>query len=233
MLTCSGYQREVAIAGALFLGALLPIALREHGYQAWSWFEAITFPIAVILSLRYRSVSLFAILIVLASLNRETSLFLPLIPLAVAVSNWGGRDRNKLIAMSVVGFSIAIVIRLFLMFVWPGPTNEREISIEMVRESNSIPELASLARSNVLTLLGALVVCAVIAVLLKNVKRENMLIAILTIPPLLTIYLYYALLWEVRVLLPVAILILPISLGALFKIRNIETKRDKENTFHP
>jgi len=88
MITAYGYAKSVGFSGALLLAGLLSVALRDHGYQAWSWFEAVTFAIAVILTLRFPSITLFAFLCALAALNRETALFLPLIPLAVGLSRW-------------------------------------------------------------------------------------------------------------------------------------------------
>ena len=213
MLTSLGYGKGVGLAGAFLTAALLSIALREHVYQAWSWLEGVTFALAVILSLRLQKMLPFVLLVVAASLNRETAIFIPLIPLAVAIARWRTSQRWRLIRLAVVGIVAAVVVRIGLMFVWPGPTTERTIAIETIREWNQ--QLPRLTIENLSIFLGGLIVATIIALLLRNPPRESVWIAALTVPPLVSVWLYYSLWWEVRVLLPVFILLLPIALSAV------------------
>ena len=213
MLTSFGFEKGVGMAGALLTAALLSIALRDHVYQAWSWLEGVTFALAVVVSLRAPRPILFGLLVGVASLNRETAIFLPLIPLAVALAWWNTPRRWELMRVAVAGFIVVIVMRLGLMFVWPGTTSERTIDIATIREWNQ--ELPRLTVENLSIFLGGLVVAVVVALLLRNPPKESVWIAALTVPPLVVVWLYYSLWWEVRVLLPVFIRLLPISLSAV------------------
>jgi len=116
------------------------------------------------------------------------------------------------------------------MFIWPGPApTPPGISIESIREWNLQPGNIGLTANHVLILLGSLIACAIIAMVLRNPPKESLWIGLFTIPPLIAIWLYYALLWEVRVLVPVAVLLLPISLSAVFgrptKSEGVETSQ--------
>jgi len=201
------------MAGALLTAALLSIALRDHVYQAWSWLEEVTFALAVVMSLRVPRPTLFSLLVAVASLNRETAVFLPLIPLGIAFARWNTPQRWELVKVAATGLVVAVTIRLGLMFIWPGTTSERTIDIATIREWNQ--ELPRLTIENLSIFLGGLVVAAVVSLLLRNPPRESVWIAALTVPPLVLVWLYYSLWWEVRVLLPVFILLLPISLSAV------------------
>jgi len=64
--------------------------------------------------------------------------------------------------------------------------------------------------------MGAIFITTLLGLLRGKAPRESLWIAAFTVPPLLAVWLYFALWWEVRVLLPVVILLLPISLSALF-----------------
>lgn len=213
MLTTLGFGKGLGMAGALLTAALLSIALRDHVYQAWSWLEGVIFALAVVMSLRVPRPTLFSLLVAVASLNRETAVFLPLIPLGIAFARWNTPQRWELVRVAATGFVVAIVIRLGLMFIWPGITSERTIDIATIREWNQ--ELPRLTIENLSIFLGGLVVAAVVALLLRNPPKESVWIAALTVPPLVLVWLYYSLWWEVRVLLPVFILLLPMSLSAV------------------
>ena len=97
MLTTFGFSRATGMAGALLVAVLLPLAFRDHGYQAWSWLESTFFALAIIMTLRKTPLILFALLGILAVLNRETAIVLPLIPLAIAWNHrkcGGGGDAT-------------------------------------------------------------------------------------------------------------------------------------------
>lgn len=213
MLTSFGFGKGVGLAGSFLMAALLSIALRDHVYQAWSWLEGVTFAFAVVVSLRMPNPILFSLLVGVASLNRETAIFLPLIPLSIAFARWNTPKRWELVTVAASGFVVAIAIRLGLMFFWPGTTSERAIDIATIRESNQ--EFSRLTIENLSIFLGGIVVAAIVALILRNPPKESVWIAALTVPPLVLVYLYYSLWWEVRVLLPVFVLLLPISLSAV------------------
>ena len=223
MLTALGFDRAVGLGGALLVAALLPLALRDHGYQAWSWLEAATFPLAVIMTLKKVPLFLFAILGFFAALNRETAIILPLIPLAVAWSNRQSlsppqRETRYLLMAGALACS-TLLTRLILMFIWPGQAEVRVITPDEVREWNLLPESLFLTAQRLIPFLGGLIILTCVGLVLRRYPKDSLSIAVFTIPPLVAIWIYFALWWEVRVLLPVVILLLPLALSSIFAPR--------------
>ena len=208
MLTAFGFARGWAIGGAVLIAALLPTALRNHYYQPWSWAEAAFYAIAVILVLRRSSAWVFVVLVGLATLNRETALFLPLFPVAAAVARRPEPSRPYWV-MAGWGAFVAITIRLVLMFVWPGPAELRAIGLDEVLARNL--GTLGLAGRNVALLVGAVGVCAVMG--WRRASREARWFAVFGVVPLFAIYAVFALWYEVRVLVPAVILLMPLAVG--------------------
>lgn len=223
MLTTFGFARSWAIGGALLVSALMPITLRNHFYQPWSWAEAVFYPVAVVLALRKAPIWAFALIVGLAALNRETALFLPLLPLAVA---WSRRHWRPYLGMALVGALTAATVRLLLVFVWPGPAATRAIQLSDVLARNL--DTLGLAARNVLLLLGAVALLALVALMRRSASPESWWVAVIGSAPLLVIYGIFAIWYEVRVLLPVLILWLPVALAALSPHRSAPAQRPAE-----
>lgn len=71
------FNREQALVGVLFVAGTMPIALQDHYFQPWSLLEAGLFS-AALLAIHKKRYWLLAFLVALASLNRETAVFIPL-----------------------------------------------------------------------------------------------------------------------------------------------------------
>ena len=71
------FSSEQALVGVLFVAGTMPIALRDHYFQPWSFLEPVFFTLAFYAMFRKRYLFLASIVLV-ASLNRETALFIPL-----------------------------------------------------------------------------------------------------------------------------------------------------------
>ena len=222
MLGAFGFSRSVGFAGALFLATLLPVALRDHSYQAWSWIESVLVALAVLVTLRRPSVATYGIISFFAALNRETSIILPLIPLAVAISRRQSPERARLLSVAVTSLVIVASTQLFLRLIFPGPSGGREISVRGIWDTNLKPDLLNLSRENVTILISSITITALLGIFLRRTPRDSLWIAGLTVPPLLAGWLIFALWWEVRVLLPVVILVLPISLSSMFITNQIQ-----------
>ena len=212
MLTGFGFGRGWAVAGAVLVGALLPVVLRNHFYQPWSWLEIVFLAVAVGMVLRGAKWWGFVLLVGVAAFNRETALFLPLLPVAMVMAR-RGEPASHFWRMAGWGFVAVVGVRLGLMFGWPGPAMVRAIGLDEVFARN-LSSLGLTAR-NVLLLLGAVGVCAAIAVVRRQASREALWIALLGALPLLGIYAVFAVWVEVRVLVPVLVLILPVALSSL------------------
>ncbi len=71
------FDREQALIGVLFVAGTMPIALQDHYFQPWSLLETGLFS-AALLAIHRQRYWLLASLVALASLNRETAVFIPL-----------------------------------------------------------------------------------------------------------------------------------------------------------
>lgn len=216
MLCSYGFHRSYAIAGTLMFSALLPIAMRDHGFQAWSWMEMVLLPFAITLLVTCRSRWLLVLVVLLSALNRETSLVLPLIAFAIRYARRGQFGLREGWVNVVVTTIIIVPTRLFLSLVWPGAAHTRELDLATIREWNLEPDRLHQSIVNISLLMGGLVVVAICAVLLGSAQREASIVAVFGTPLLLFAFFRFALWNEVRVLIPIAILVLPIGLGGIF-----------------
>lgn len=71
------FSKEQALVGALFVAGTIPITFQDHYFQPWSLLEAGLFS-AAFLAIHKRRYWLLAALVAVASLNRETAVFIPL-----------------------------------------------------------------------------------------------------------------------------------------------------------
>ena len=215
MLRSLGYSRAAGIVGALSLGGLLPIALRDHGYQAWSWLELVLIPTAVWLAAKRVNVWIVAPFSVFAALNRESAILVPLIFAVVALSD---RQRSKVPKSFIpaIGSLVAVVLTLAcLKFVWPGPGQGREITIDTVHQKHLLPDNIPLTLLNVSLLVGSLLILGAVGLLAKRVPRAAVYVFAAIAPLTLTYWRYFALWWEVRILAPLVISLIPLAVSGL------------------
>lgn len=90
------FNREQALIGVLFVAGTMPIALQDHYFQPWSLLEAGLFS-AALLAIHRKRYWLLALFVALASLNRETAVFIPLAFLVTIdmKSLLNARSRNE------------------------------------------------------------------------------------------------------------------------------------------
>ncbi len=79
------FNSEQGLIGVLFIAGTMPIALQNHYFQPWSYLEVGFLSVALIAIHKNRYWSLF-FLVALASLNRETAIFIPLIFLIININ---------------------------------------------------------------------------------------------------------------------------------------------------
>ena len=72
------FTNEQALVGVLFVAATMPIALQNHFFQPWSFLEAGIFS-AALLAIHKKRYWILTFLVICASLNRETGVFIPFI----------------------------------------------------------------------------------------------------------------------------------------------------------
>jgi hypothetical protein len=215
LLGSLGFDRGHALAGALLVGALLPISLRDHGFQPWSWLEAVTVVLAMALTLRAPRPWLFVALMVVATLNRETSVFLPALAVAAAlVHRREPRLRNRWLLTAVLGYAAWGVTRGFVYLV-VGRADSRAISVEEIFAMNTGPGAARRTAEVFLLLLAGVLLCAVLAAVTRRLSPWMFWTALVGVPQYLAGWLVFAVWWEVRVLVPALLLLVPAALAAM------------------
>ena len=133
----TGLSPGQSLVGPLLLALALPVAFTFHDYQPWSWLEAVFIPLVYILALRKSPIWILLLVAIAASLNRETAVALSLIPIALAVRNWNVSDLRRYYLYCSAALIIPwMVIRFYMLTVWPGPANQRAISIQEIWERN-------------------------------------------------------------------------------------------------
>ena len=106
------FSREHALIGILYIASTIPIALRNHYFQPWSLLEAGLFSAALI-AIHQKRYLLLVSLVMLASLNRETAVFIPLAFLLASLD-----VRNILKARGKVNWDTILIFGyLFLLWV--------------------------------------------------------------------------------------------------------------------
>ena len=223
MLTELGWSPGQSLVGPLLLALALPVAFTFHDYQPWSWLEAVFIPLVYILALRKSPIWILLLVAIAASLNRETAVALSLIPIALSVRNWNVSDLRRYYLYCSAALIIPwMVIRFYMLTVWPGPANQRAISIQEIWERNfDFSGAASLQWGGWLTTIftlatfaGGILVAAIAGLARRKCPTDALWIAVFTLPVFFAGWFVFAVWSEVRVLLPVLIIALPLTLSA-------------------
>jgi hypothetical protein len=215
MLSDFGFDRGHAIAGALLVGAVLPVALRDHGFQPWSWLEAVTVALALCLCVRRPRPLLFAGLVFVATLNRETALFVPAIAVAAAWSWRRDRERrNRWLLAAGAGYAAWGAARA-CVYLYVGRASDRAITLEQILALNTAPGAGRRTFEAFALLLGGVLLCAGLAAVGKRLGALPFWVVVLVVPQYLVGWAVWAVWYEVRVLVPVLVLALPAAMAAL------------------
>lgn len=199
------FTAEQALIGVLLIACTLRITIRQHDYAPSSYLEPSFFALGLLAILHGRR-GWFALLVAIATLNRETAIFLIAL---FAVTQPLTKDTMK----SVAGyFAIWLVIFVGLRFL--GGDAERYWTIDLVFRTN-VSQLW-LAAFNITLLLGAFWVFA-----LFGLSRAPAFVrrSALVIPAYLAAVAIWGIWWEVRLLMPLFPLVLPLALSYLFEPR--------------
>ncbi|MCG3206441.1 MAG: hypothetical protein FOGNACKC_00039 [Anaerolineae bacterium] len=208
------FTTEQSLIGVLFVTTTIPIALRDHYYQPWSLLEA-AFMIYGLIAIYNRKYWTFGVLVCLASLNRETAIFLPLLFFLTGIDsvNLGKnlfKDR-KHILLSGVYFLLSVFILLGLRVFLGGAAHAEDIRTLFLRNI-SISSLVYTLRNGGL-FLGAFWLFALLGLpkAPEFVKRSTRIIPI---------YLIFIAIWgvwfEVRLLMPLYPILIPLGLTFMF-----------------
>ena len=205
------------LLGCTYLAALLPIALRYGHYQPWSWLELCLFSLGLFL-LQQGYLCLFACLVVVASLNRETGVFLPFLYL-ICNTRWKNLWNSS---SSVTTRFNPVLIFLGYLSLWVltyGGLRHflgqapHAMSIRMIWQANIFPHSLKFALTNILLFMGFSGIFAILG-FSKSPKfaQRSVLIVLLYLPA----YLLFGLWREVRLLLPMYPVIMPLMVSFWF-----------------
>ena len=196
------FPTEPALVGVLFVAATLPIAMRPNEYAPYSFLEPTFVSLALLCIVRDRRLWL-ALVVAMAAVNRETGVFLVLL-YAVA------RPLNKqrlitTLAYAAIWLAVFIAVRLYA-----GDAG-RYWTVDKVFRSN-LSQLR-LTVFNVAALLGVFWWFAA-----AGFRRAPPFVQRVAsvIPAYVAVVAVWGIWWEVRLLLPLMPLLLPLALSFLF-----------------
>jgi hypothetical protein len=211
------FTPEHSLIGVLFVAATMPLALQDHYFQPWSLAEAALFCAGLLAIQRRRPALLFAV-VALASLNRETAIFLPLAFLLTVEAGDlrradGARNWKPLLLFAGLLLTWATIyggLRL-----WRGEATHIE-TIEGLWARNTERQNLIYALENAGLFLGGFWIFAALGLpraptFLKRVAW--------IIPVYLATILVWGVWYEVRLLMPLYAILLPLGLFFLFPPR--------------
>lgn len=209
------FSQEISLLATLFVASTISIALQDHYYQPWSLLEP-TFLSISLIAIHYKRYSLLFPLTLLATLNRETGIFIPL-ALLVQIVDWPPRRIQRTKFLLTVG----------LLLTWAGTfislrflrgNVPHEVSLAALLAQNTRLLEIGKAAFNWLTFLGGFWYFILFG--LKNtpsfMKRLIWLVPLYIVPVLI-----WGVWREVRLLMPLYPLLIPIGLAQISRPNNI------------
>ncbi len=197
------FTDEQALIGVLLVASTLRITIRQHDYAPFSYVEPTFFALGLLAILNERRVWL-GVLVAIAAFNRETGIFL----VFLFAATQSPTRRN----LQMTGVYLAIWAAVFIGVRLYGGEAERYWEIERIWRTNiSQPGLTIY---NVTAFLGVMWLLAVVGFSRAPVFVRR---AALVIPAYAGVVAVWGLWWEVRLLLPLLPLVLPLALSALFR----------------
>ena len=197
------FTDEQALIGALIVACTIRITLRQHDYAPYSYLEASLFALGL-LAIARRWLVLFYGLVTLAAFNRETGIFL--VALYVATNSWSRQTASHGAALLLIWGAIFAGTRIV------GGEAERYWSLERVLNTNlSQPGLAAF---NITLFLGAFWWLALRG---WHAAPEFVRRSARVAPIYLFTVAVWGIWWEVRLLMPIYPIVVPLALSCLFK----------------
>jgi hypothetical protein len=206
------FTNEQSLVGALFVAATMPMALQDHDLQPWSVTEAALFTAALI-SIAHHRYSWLAILTLLAALNRETAVFVPLALLLVQ-TDWRrlrfAEGRRTFVLLVVL---VAIWATTFLGLRAVRGSAEPAVSLRWLFSWNRDSESLHRMLTNWSLFLGAFWLFAALGVERAPATVRRLL---WLVPPYLVTVAVWGVWFEVRLLMSLYPILLPLALAFLY-----------------
>jgi hypothetical protein len=210
----SWFGASHALIGVLFVAATLPTALADHYYQPWSLLKPALVAAGLLLARAGRHVAL-AFLVLVATLNRETALYIPLLYLATRIDVAAiVRHRRPPRAATLGWFVLYAGIWLGVMLAlraWRGPAPHAHALAEILAV-NLRPENTLRLLINLSLFFGFFWF-----LVLFGLRRADPFLrrAAATVPLYLALVVLWGRWYEVRLLMPLYPVLVPLGLAYL------------------
>ncbi len=209
------FAKDHALIGILFVAGTMAVALRNHCFEPWSLLEAVLFSLGLLLIYRKQHWVL-GMVILLASLNRETAVFIPLAFLFIRIDMIGVLKGKGQVEKKTALLFLIYVLLWFIPFAGLRCVIGTAHHIHTVKELWAYNiEPASLFRTVVRNglFLGFFWIFAVLG--FRHAPRfiQN---AALIIPIHLLLVIVYGVWYEVRLLMPLYAILIPLGLSYVF-----------------
>ena len=209
------FSTDRSLIGVLFVAGTMPIALQDHYFQPWSLPETALLA-AALLAVRRRRYGVLAGLVAVASLNRETAVFIPLAFLVTGVDFRKLVDRRKsevtpmLLSVGLFALWLAIFwgLRYFRGSAAPVAT------ISGLLHANTTPGNLARAVLNGSLFLGVFWAFAVLGY--RSAPRFVQRLAWIIPPYVVTVGLW-GVWYEVRLLMPLYPVLIPMGLSFVYR----------------
>jgi hypothetical protein len=211
------FDADAARVGVLFVAATVPVALQDHYFQPWSLPETALFVFALI-AMRSGRLGLLALLVAVASLNRETAVF---IPLAFLITRVGDRRRGGGSRIDPRSIPVAVGLLAVWLVIFFGLRVVRGSAVpvltvgELLRQNLRADSLRPLIL-NLTLFMGAIWGFAILGY--QTAPPFVRQLAWIVPPYLLTIAVW-GIWYEVRLLMPLYPILLPMALSFLYRDR--------------
>jgi hypothetical protein len=217
------FTGEQALAGCLVVASTIPIALRQNAYFPSSLLEPSFFTVGLLLMLKER-LMLFWALVVVASLNRETAFFIPLLYVLTKPLT----RKHVLTGLVYIGTWACVFLGLRAVM-GDAP---RYWDLATICYTNTHTGRFVTIAENILLFLGGFWVFAIF-----GFKRAPVFVqrSARVVPAYLAAVSVWGLWWEVRLLMPLYSIVLPLALSWLFEPHKSDgpQPRGAAETFRP
>lgn len=217
------FSSDQALVGVLFAAVSMILTFRDYCYQPWSLLEPVFFTLAL-LSIYKNKKGWFALWVVLAILNRETGFFLPLLFL---FANWNRKKMGNILLGFAVYMMLGVLVYTLLHWVQGNATHPEHVlgSLGFYRSfyetllSNLDPIHLRTALVQGGLFMGVFWIFVWIG--LKNVPSPFLKRTAWILIPYFAANLLYNNWWEVRPLMSLYPILIPLALSALYRSNRI------------
>ena len=208
------FNSAQALVGVLFVAATMPVALQDHYFQPWSLLEAALFT-AALLVIHGRRYLLLSIIVAVAALNRETAILIPIAFLATLdvkglLSSGPARDLRPILLFG--GLCAIWAVGFFGLRELRGPAAGVEPVHDLFARNITRANLLLAFRNGGMFLGGFWVFAALGLRCAPAFIRRSVLL----IPLYVAAISVWGVWYEVRLLMPLYPLLIPLGLSFLY-----------------